>query len=361
MKILHITHLSDIGGAEKMVLDLAAQCDSKRFDLSITSMHGEGILSAKARELGITFHTVGGTQPLVFWRNFPKLLKQEKFDIIQTHGARAEITSVLAKSYRVPHVISTLHDVHGFEHKGKKLFTTLARPWIDMWVAVSPIIEQGALSEFKLPAHKVKMIENGVDISSINQNRVKNIREKHGIPEDQILILSVANLRPVKGHTHIIKGMQNLSKQERERFRFVFVGKDQASGVYQQLAQDLGVQDCIIFAGFQERVADYLKAADIYLLASESEGLPLSLLEGMASKTPAIATAVGGIPAVIEHEKNGLLIEPSQPSVIMEAVRRLANDASFGQRLAEGGYRTVVDRLTVERMVARYQELYRSF
>ncbi len=361
MKILHITHLSDIGGAEKMVLDLAAWCDPARFDVSITSMSGEGVLSEKARQLGITFHAIGRGHPLIFWRNFPALLKRERFDIIQTHGARAELTSLVAKSCRVPRVISTLHDVHGFENRAKKLFTLLTSPCVDAWVAVTPIIEQRALSGFKLSATKVKMIENGIDISSINQQSGRDIRAQHGITENQILILSVANLRPVKGFAHILSGITLLSERERQRYRFVFVGKDQSNGTYQHMAKDLGVNECIIFAGFQEHVVDYLHAADIFLLASESEGLPLSLLEALSSKTPAIATAVGGIPSVIENGKNGLLIQPSQPRQIIEAVRTLSSDPQRARQLAEVGYQTATNRFTVEGMVARYQELYESY
>ena len=143
---------------------------------------------------------------------------------------------------------------------------------------------------------------------------------------------------------------------DRADWRFVFVGdgKDEAG-----LKQAAGVGAAHVFTGRVENVADHLAAFDIFVFPSRHEGLGSTLLDAMAVGVPIVATAVDGIPEIITHEANGLLVVPGDPAALAAACQRLRDDPELAARLVANG-RDRVSRYTVAAMADRYQALYQS-
>jgi len=127
---------------------------------------------------------------------------------------------------------------------------------------------------------------------------------------------------------------------------------------YEQLAADLGIGDRVRFLGFRSDVADVLRAADLVVLPSLDEGLPLALLEAMACAKPVIATPVGGVPEAVIDEVTGVLVPPNEPERLASAVLRVLNDRHLSLRMGNAGRGRVQAQFSVPRLVAAVEALY---
>lgn len=361
MKILQLTNVSDIGGAEKMVLNLVTHINRDKFDVSVASLDGRGNLAHKVRSQGLFHIDLQVRHPFRFLRKAPLFLRENRFDFIQTHGARAEFLGAwLGKLAGIRHVISTIHDVYGMEHRLKVVLTRVTTRRIDRWVAVTPMIKEMAIKKFHVPAKSIELIESGISFNDSELADVEDIRKKYQIPQDVTIILSVANLRPVKGHQHILRAITLFDVEIRRKVKFMFVGVDQSHGIYQKMARDLGVAEQVIFVGFVDDVKPYLAAANIFLLASESEGLPLSLLEAMAARLPVVASRVGGIPFAVRHNDSGVLIPPGSAESIHQTILQLIGNQQQCEAMALNAQQIVRSRFSTEKMVKYYEALYES-
>jgi len=121
------------------------------------------------------------------------------------------------------------------------------------------------------------------------------------------------------------------------------------------------LKEKVIWTGVRTDIPELLASADIFVLPSLWEGLPVTLLEAMASRIPVVATAVGSNPEIIRHGENGFLVPPANPSTLAKCILELLKDKKKAQLLAEEGYKTIQERFTIERMVKEYEKLYLKF
>jgi glycosyltransferase involved in cell wall biosynthesis len=124
------------------------------------------------------------------------------------------------------------------------------------------------------------------------------------------------------------------------------------------LINRLGLRDNVLLTGFRSDVPNLLRCSDIVVLCSETESAPLTLLEGLSSGLPVIATSVGGIPEIIQDGVNGFLVPPKDPESIANGILKLANDPKLMKRLGEAARKTILDRYTAEKVVSQYGEIY---
>jgi len=349
-----------MGGAERMVLSLAKSLDARLFRVSVACLNGGGTLLEQVRKHGFVGYSLSDKHSFHFLITLLRIMQEEKVDLVQTHGARAEfIGTLIGRLAGVPFIVSTLHDLYGFSNRGKYVFSRLTDPWITHYVSVTPMGRVLAMQKFKISQQRIDVIENGIDVGPLkNDQEVAKLRTHLSIAADDCLILTVANLRPVKGHIHILQAIKMMTVEEREGLVFCFVGQDQSNGRLQQVVREWELSKTVKFAGFQKDIFPYLHAADLFLLSSESEGMPMAVLEAMSVSCPVIATNVGGIVKMIENEQTGLLIPPCSATAIRKAVLKLSSDVGLRRKLALNALVQVQRRFSVERMAQKYQNLY---
>ncbi len=357
VRVLHLLNLSDIGGAERMVLSLLGRLNRERFSAAVACLKGGGPLEAHVRALDLPFHVLPN-HPLRAVLDLVSLLKKERVHLLQTHGARAELIGAAAGQAAGVRVISTLHDLYGFDSLAKVWSNRLANPFIERYVSVTERGRRLAVERFAVDPRRIEVIENGVEPPApVAEELLIELRRSLGVGEG-LLVIVVANLRPVKGHLHVLRAVQHMSDDERRRFTFCFIGADQMNGALQRAAVDLGVAEQVVFSGYRSNVAEYLQAADIFLLPSENEGMPMAVLEAMAAGCPVIAANVGGVAEAIDHGRNGLLIEPRSPQAIAEALLKLAADPELRLRLRANAAATAKERFSLDRMTRAFEDLY---
>jgi glycosyltransferase involved in cell wall biosynthesis len=220
-----------------------------------------------------------------------------------------------------------------------------------------------ALRETK-PRCRVLAIPNGIDTSAFNpapairSGAIQGWRFGPGP-----VVVTVANLLEAKGYPILLRAAAKVVS-ELKQCTFVAIGGEVEGDGYraslERLAEQLGLRDRIQFLGWRKEVAEALRAADVAVFPSLTEGLPLALLEAMACGRPVVATAVGGVPEVVRHELTGLLVPPRDVDALAAAVLRLLNDRDLAERMGREGRRRVEVHFTLERVLSRTQELYEA-
>lgn len=306
-------------------------------------------------------------------RDLTRHFREFRPHICDTHLSKAGILGRLAaRLANVPVRIHTFH-VNIFEGYDwlpaeRPLYLGLER-WAargsDRLICLSE--ELGAqLQELGIgEPSQFRSITLGVDLKPFAGNSVQiararaEIRAELKLLPDAILVGVIARLAPVKSVKTAIEAAALLI-QERPDLHFVFVGEGETHSRLEQLSRELKIQTHTHFLGLRSDIARLNWAFDCVLLTSLQEGTPISIIENLAAARPVVATDVGGVRRLIQHEKTGLLIPPRNPMAAMRAVARVLDEPSAAQNWGECGRELVQREWSLERMLAQHRALYRE-
>lgn len=333
-------------------------------------LFNEGRLANELRTMGVSVRVLSeshyGLIGLVV--RLVGLFKQIRPQIIHTHKYKDNIACLLAAHFAgVAHIVRMVHGLpEPFDGlKGFKmscyvaLDRALSRIWARRFVAVSSSIADVLRDKFV--SERIICIHNGVDlerVQSINGKRAE-VRSLLQLGANEMVIGTVGRLSSVKAQDQLLQAARQLIAAG-HRIKVLLVGKGPMEQSLRELTESLGLADCVVFAGHQERVVDYLSAMDVFVLPSLSEGIPMALLEAMAVGCPVVATRVGGIPEVIENDVNGLLVDPADALSLANAVRELLEDRSKALSFGDKGRARIEQEFSASLMAARMLGMYRS-
>ena len=199
-----------------------------------------------------------------------------------------------------------------------------------------------------VPARKVSVVRNGLDVDRFS-------RVPRRTPLRRVVV--VANLRREKGHDVLVDAAPQVLRRFPDA-RFDIVGDGPEMDPLLRRAHERGVAPAFTFFGHRDDVVARLAAGDIFVLPSRSEASPNALLEAMAAGLPAIASAVGGIPELVEDNRTGFLVPSGNARVLAERISQLMADSSRGARIGEAARRDVASRFSFDRMVAGFEQVY---
>lgn len=309
------------------------------------------------------FAPIGLLAPLVI--SLRSIQQQFEFDLIHAHTLSPDgLASVLAgRLLHKPVIVSARgSDVHTYPHRGP-MEMLVARSTImrcDKLIAVSRKLASQA-SELMVRRDPVDVIYNGVDTDVFTPCEDKAVaRVRLGLPKSGSLALTVGALVREKGILELIYAFELLSRT-RPDFRLVVVGAGLMRAELEALRSRVG-EDRIFLPGVvpNERVAHYMRAADVLIHPSHAEGLPNVMLEAMATGLPVIGTIVGGIPEVITHEKTGLLVNAKDPEALANRIRLLLDDEQMAKKIGIAGRNRVVHEHSWKQNAEKHIQVYRS-
>lgn len=187
------------------------------------------------------------------------------------------------------------------------------------------------------------------------------LRKRLGIAGNERVVLSVGRLSREKAHLDLLEAFKHFSESKPEiASKLIIVGDGPERATLESAAESLGCKNRVIFAGQVSDVQTFYAAADIFVLPSHNEGSPNVLLEAMAANLPIVATAVGGVPEMVENNESALLVPPNEPSSIAAAIARLLTDKDLAQRLTTNAATLIDTRYTQENYVRSLVEIYRE-
>jgi glycosyltransferase involved in cell wall biosynthesis len=366
VRVMEMIDRPTLGGGQTAVLLLAENLDPGRFEVVVSS-GGEGPLADEARRHGIPYFPVSlgkrpGFRPV---RKMAALLKAQEIDILHTHGGIAGLFGrSAARRARTPGVVHTLHGIHYLHYRSPALrrsYVFLERKcsrWTDRLILVCRSDLEKARRHRLAPERKMTVILNGTDVrTEVPAERIAGLREELGWTPARPVVGTVARLHRQKGVIHLLRAAPQVFGAFPDA-TIAVVGDGPERDRLRREARRLGLDSRFQFLGERNDAAEVLALFDLFVLPSLWEGLPFVLVEAAALSRPIVATAVDGVPEVLDDGKTGLLVPPGDPPALSEAVIRLLTDRDEAARIGVTARRLVPPRFPLRRMVEQTENLY---
>jgi glycosyltransferase involved in cell wall biosynthesis len=381
IRVVHIITRLDKGGSSEVVLELAARMNRDRFNVEIvTGDTGDPIcdLSRYTRETGVPItvfkrlvREIHPLYDLLACITLYRHLRRVRPHIAHTHSSKAGILGrIAAAACRAPIVI---HQPHGhvfygyFGSLASRIFVWIERVAARITDRIITLTELGKQDHIRYgigPADLFVPIPCGIDLARFSGDKADGqaLRAELGLRPDERLVLWAGRLTPIKGCDVFLRACA-LVAPRRPGARFYILGDGPLAGELKALSSALGLDDAVRFMGQQSNIPTWMAAADLFVLSSLNEGLGRVLLEAMASHTPIVATAVGGVGEIVDTGVTGILVPPSDPERLSEGMLTLLHDHETASMYGKNGYEKVREYDT-ERMVEKtallYEELIRE-
>ncbi len=278
-------------------------------------------------------------------------------DVVHAHGYKADIYTYFAfRGRKRPALVSTCHTWYDND-LAVRLYGAADR-WVlrgfDQVIAVSAEVRERLLRA-GVKEEKVHLIQNGVTVP----RSLLATGMRSGDAPGRVRVGLVGRLAPEKGVDLFLRALAQLHGQHPEA-DFVVAGDGPERVSLTALIQELGLQDRVKLLGQQSDMSAFYSSLDLLVSTSRQEGLPMAMLEGMASGLPVVATAVGEVPRVVQDRQTGLLVAPESPSAIAAALGILLNDTELRKQYGVAGRQRVLDLFSADRMTADYVAVYRQ-
>ncbi|UCC67890.1 MAG: glycosyltransferase family 4 protein [Armatimonadota bacterium] len=351
LRIVQYITPSHIGGAEVHVSALSERLRARGHQVTVVCPKGRALVAElAARGLRLrTPRTMGKLDPVTLAR-LVRWLRQDRTQVIHTHLSTASLLGSFAARMRGIPALATVHGLN----------TRTCFNWAHAIIAVSNAVKQHLVAQGMAP-DRITIVHNGVDLRSMSRaDESASVKETWRIPAGAPVLITVGRLTPKKGHRDLMQALASLARDPRwSNLRLLIVGAGALLPALERDAEWLGLAERVVFAGFQRDVLPFLQAADIFVLPSIQEGLSLSALEAMALGKPVVACRVGGTPEVVVDGETGVLVSPSQPDELGDALARLLEEPDRARAMGEAGRRRVRAAFDFEQMVSKIEDIYR--
>jgi glycosyltransferase involved in cell wall biosynthesis len=347
-------------GAEMVLVEAAARLDPERFRVicGLLTPDADRVIPARLATLDFNLPGLNGWVWLRFFFHLCWVIYRRRVDAIHVNSyVPGNYARLAAALMQVPIVIDHWHGFTRFNRKRRLICRALGR-FTDLSLAVSQGVKDYLVTETGLAPAKIRVVPNGVDVAALDAARPgPEVRRELGLPEGVPVIGLVGRLDHWgKGHKELFQAMVSL--KARHPMCALIVGGGRRQAEMRQLAESLGLGESVHFLGQRQDVPDLLRAMDIFVLPSYSEGVSLALLEAMAAGLPVIATAVGGLPEVVTDGETGWLIPPRDPAALAGALTRLLADPALARQLGAKAREQVREHYSLDRLGREINEIY---
>lgn len=288
------------------------------------------------------------------------ILHSENINIINSHHLGALFHLIFSRERRRRAWVHTEHIRPDIEYVGSPILKFA--PWLykrpDVVTGVSSEVVSYYNKELGISSEKCRLVLNGVNVSAFSRTvDVVRKRREVGLLDTDIVVGTMANLRPQKNHKNLIKAFAKVRKQV-PNLKLLLAGDGECRFDLEGLACNLDVSDGILFLGHRTDAEELMAIMDIYCLPSFYEGMPLSIMEAWAAGKPVVATNVLGIREIVKDRETGLLVESDNSSALADALLVILRDDKLRQTIAENGRKLAHAECSIEQMVARYESIY---
>jgi glycosyltransferase involved in cell wall biosynthesis len=360
LRIAHLIETNGPGGAERMLVHLASELQAAGcHNLVIAPAGGEGWLPQQLAGTGVTVEYFRLDRPLspAFARRLTALLRHHRITLVHNHEFTMAVYGAWAAWRAGIPQVTTMHGGRYYAQRlRRRLALRAAFMLTDRVVAVSRELAGQLCRDVWLPRGRVTTIGNGARANGVRES---DLRQELGLGPEDRLVLAVGNLYPVKGHAHAVEALPLLQGDGR-RVHLAIAGRGDLADALRARAAELGVADRLHLLGLRADIANILGGADVFILPSLSEGLPVALLEAMFAARPIVASDVGDVRAALEDGGAGMLVPAGDVSAIADAVGGLLDEPARARDLGIRARRRALEEYDVARMVERYVAIYRE-
>jgi len=355
MRIVHVVQSLEIGGLERLVVDLATEQRRCGHDVKIYAVYRRGAFADQAESRGIPvicFRKTDGVSPGTLWRML-RTLRQCGPDVVHTHNTVVHhYGAVAAKLAGVRTVVNTQHYLGAvrMETKARRIFDATL-PFTQGVVTVSECTRAELASWSGIDSAKVHVILNGTPLQRFLQHRATP-----GLAAPRIRFGTVGRLAEQKDHATLIHAFGRVA-DVLPYSELSILGEGPLRATLEELVRELGLQERIRFRGATSDAAKFLSELDVFVLSSRGEGLPIVILEAMAAGLPIVSTRVGGTPEVAPEGHVAWYCAPSSPPDLAKTMIDLARRPDL-LNIGKEARRIAVEKFSIGNMAAAYEECY---
>jgi glycosyltransferase involved in cell wall biosynthesis len=351
------------GGAERLLVVSARLRDRARVTGRVAYLlPWKNALVDELHDVGIETTCLGARNSWdIRWlRRLRRALSRAPVDVVHVHSPLAAVgTRLVVRTLprdRRPRVVTTEHNVWDSHARLTSRMNALTAPLDDARIAVSSGVRDSMPTRLRATT---EVIVHGVDIHELQPARASReaMRDAFGFGDD-VVVCTVANLRATKAYPDLLRAAQQVLAA-RDDVRFVAVGQGPLEGELRALHAELGLGARFQLLGYRDDAANVMAASDVFCLSSRYEGLPVALMEALALGLPVVATRVGGIEELVTSGCEAVLVPPSRPDLLADALLDVAADPELRTKMA----RHAVERaatLDAEGAVRRTEAVYRE-
>jgi len=362
-RVLHLRNADRFGGPERLILEQAARATRTRPVVVTFARPGAttpfvDALRARGVET-VVIPQAGSYDPRIVGR-VREAIARTAAEVLVGHDYKANLVlAAAARGTRLPRAAV----VHGYTAEDRKVafFEAVDRRLLRRVAAVVAVsaATRAALRDAGVPADRVHMIENAVDVKAVAAEAAAGreaVRASWSLAPTDLALVALGRFSPEKGHATLVEAFHAVARAV-PRARLVLVGDGVLEGELRRAAAALPA-DRVVFAGWRTDPARCLGAADVFVLPSLREGLPLAVLEALAAGVPVCASAVGGVPDALDDGACGTLVPPGDPSALADALVALLSSPDARARTAAAGRARVRDHFDAPRQAARLEALW---
>ncbi len=360
-KVLHIVQSLEAGGAERVVVEYALAHDRERYTPEVCCVMAGGPLEDVLKDAGVRVHIltrrtrfdIGAVLRLA------RIIAAGGFDVVHNHNFTALTIGVPAAILGgAMAIVRTEHNVVSRRSPWRSFLSRLATLRENAQVGVSHAVRASHVQSGRIRPERFVTIWNGIDDGRlVVASDSTSVRAELGIPQEAVFCITVGSLTPQKDHENLFAAAREVGKK-RDDVYFVVVGGGELEESLRARISELDLMSRVLLLGSRLDVPRLLKAADLFVLPSAWEGLPITILEVMASGIPCIATEVGGVPEVIVNGVNGFVVPPRDPRLLAQRILELADDSHLRAGMAASARSVYEGAYTSQAMTRQTEALY---
>lgn len=351
------------GGAERLLVSAAAARDRDFEYEAAYLLPWKDALVPEFESLGVrsTCLDVRNERDLRWARRLRRLLVERRVDVLHVHSPYAAgVARLVARSLprrTRPGVVSTEHNGWSTFGRPSRVLNALTLPLGDAVVAVSDQVRASVWRPFR---GRAQTLVHGVPVESVRAARRHRdgARRELGLDSDQVLIGTVANYNVKKDYPNLLGAVRSLVDRGLP-VRVCAVGQGPSEEAILALRSELGLEGTVTVTGYRDDAVRLMAGCDVFVLASRYEGLPVALMEALVLGLPVVATEVGGVPELVTHGVEGLLVPPGRSDLLADAIEKLVRDPGLRRTMADAASARG-DSLDITRAVRHLEAIYRG-
>ena len=361
-RVLHIIDSLHLGGAQEVVLNLAT-CGSERFHHEVATLHGHGVYWDRLKEAGIRVFSLSPHKYLpLYFASIPWRILCGRYDIVHCHLIPSNIIAKpLAALCGASVIINHDHTNDSYRAENRLLLAVdrFTNRFARHIIPVSASCRDFLMEYESIEPKRITLIPNAIDLRRFTPGSTTKAeaRQKLGVKPGVPVLAGVGRLNPQKNFALFLEVAARLAQRFPD-LHFLLAGDGPEEKMLRAKASALGIADRVVFSGY---VADsrlvYL-AADVLLMPSRFEGLPMTLLEAMAMGLPVVASRLDGIAEVIDDPDDGLLAPPDNADLFVDHVTALISNRELAMGIAKKARAKIERRFSVERLTAAVESIY---
>lgn len=366
-RVLMFIQSLELGGSETQCVEVACQLAREGYSVTVGCLWTHGPLEKRLAAAGVrcVVFPVPGTllrpNAILQMLKLTAFIRKERFSVVHTNDLYSNLFALPAAWLaRVTVIISSRRDMSRwwwYTPARRKILRRIQG--LSTWVLVnSEAVRQDLIARDGFDPERIVVIYNGIDSEKFTRPKANRRQVLPGVSRDSKTIVMVANMHAgAKGHGDLIEAARTV-KEKFPESRFLLAGDGEMRPFFEDQVRALGLGEMFVFLGHRADIPQLLSCCDIGVLASKSEGLPNAVLEYLAAGLPVVATAVGGVPEIIENEVHGLLIPPENPEALATAILRLLEDPQLRASLGKAGQERVQTRFTFPAVLESLRQVY---